>query len=271
MYSKFYIYKEQVTYNSGETWSDTGVQTPSGDPIGSYSTYDECMGIVTCDCSAFTASNSISVPTSGGTFILGTFSDDCLSGFSYSFTTPTGMITNASVSGGTNVSAYTATISANQTTSARTGTVTVAYNAGETSCSSSTISVSQSAATPSCNCDNFVFNGTIESGVTPTQCLITFSVQNDTSYSQSVGTFEIFHQTTSVQVPIDVTLVAQGSTAVTVDIGAAGLEGNTITKVEGVVNNVSHCYQYYCSPSTLCDLGDGDTLLVKLSETTTCS
>lgn len=262
MYNKYYVYKEQVSYDGGETWSDTGSETPSGDPIGSYSTLVECEG--TCACSSFTYSTtSISAPSGGSTTLISysgcsqlTVVDDkdwiTISGHSFS----------------EDEGSFSAIVASNSS-SARTGNITLSYS-GNTC---QTISVSQASGytPPSCDCSNFVFAGTIESGVTPTQCLITFSVQNDTSYSQSVGTFEIFHQTTSVQVPIDVTLVAQGSTAVTVDIGAAGLEGNTITKVEGVVNNVSHCYQYYCSPSTLCDLGDGDTLLVKLSETITCS
>ena len=107
IYKKFYLWKEQVSLDGGETWEDTGNETPSGDPIASYSTLEECEGIApVCDCSAFTPSLSITVPTSGGTVTLGTFSDDCLNGFSYSFTTPTGMITSASVSGGSGVSAY---------------------------------------------------------------------------------------------------------------------------------------------------------------------
>lgn len=151
-YYKYRIYKEQVSYDNGETWEDVvpSVTAPSGDPIGSYETYEQCTGgtppAPTCECSIFSASTSITVPNSGGTVTLGTFSDDCLGGFSYSFTTPTGMITSAAVSAGTNVSAYTVTISPNQETTAKTGTITVSYTAGENSCTTSAISISQAAA-----------------------------------------------------------------------------------------------------------------------------
>lgn len=148
-YRKYYLYKEQVSYDEGETWEDVSplVTTPSGDSIGEYATLEECEGIApVCNCSAFTPSSSITVPNSGGTFALGTFSDECLNGFSYSFTTPTGMIESASVSGGSGVSAYTVTISPNQETTAKTGTITVSYTAGENSCTTSAISISQAAA-----------------------------------------------------------------------------------------------------------------------------
>ena len=148
-YKKYYIYKQQVSYDEGETWEDVSplVTTPSGDSIGEYATLEECEGIAPlCDCSAFTPSSSITVPNSGGTVVIGTFSDDCLSGFSYSSTTPSSMITSAAVSAGTNVSAYTVTISSNQETTAKTGTITVSYTAGENSCTTSAISISQAAA-----------------------------------------------------------------------------------------------------------------------------
>lgn len=271
MYNKYYVYKEQVSYDGGITWSDTSAVTPSGDPISTYDSYEECMGIVTCDCSAFTVSSaSISVPISGGTYIIGTFSDECIGGFSYSYTTPTGMILSTSVSGGTNASAYTVTISSNSSTETRSGTITLTYNADSTPCTSSTITISQEASTPTCDCSSFVFSGTIESGVTPSESHITFTVENDTSAQAVVGTFELFHtDSISIQVPIDVTLGVGVSTSITVDISGT-LEGNTITRVEGVVNNVSHCYEFHC-PVSGCDLGDGDTLNVKLSEQTTCS
>lgn len=149
-YRKYYLYKEQVSYDGGATWSDTGNESPSGNPVGEYETYEQCTGgtppAPTCECSIFSASTSVTVPNSGGTVTLGTFSDDCLGGFSYSFTTPTGMITSAAVSAGTNVSAYTVTISSNQETTAKTGTITVSYTAGENSCTTSAISISQAAA-----------------------------------------------------------------------------------------------------------------------------
>ena len=42
-YKKYYLYKKQASYDQGETWEDTGEYAPSGDPIGTYDTYEECM------------------------------------------------------------------------------------------------------------------------------------------------------------------------------------------------------------------------------------
>ena len=41
-YNKYYVYKEMVTYDSGQSWEYTGNETPSGDPIGTYDTLEEC-------------------------------------------------------------------------------------------------------------------------------------------------------------------------------------------------------------------------------------
>ena len=47
-YSKYYLFKHQETYDNGVTWVDvTPLETvPSGESIGSYSTLEECEGIV---------------------------------------------------------------------------------------------------------------------------------------------------------------------------------------------------------------------------------
>ena len=42
-YKKYYLYKKQVSYDQGETWEDTGEYVPSGDPIGYYDTYEDCI------------------------------------------------------------------------------------------------------------------------------------------------------------------------------------------------------------------------------------
>ena len=44
-YVKVYKYKQQVSYDQGETWEDTGEYAPSGDPIGYYDTLEECMTV----------------------------------------------------------------------------------------------------------------------------------------------------------------------------------------------------------------------------------
>lgn len=46
MYYKYYLYKKQVSYDSGTTWQDVVPEelAPSGEPIGSYETLEECEG-----------------------------------------------------------------------------------------------------------------------------------------------------------------------------------------------------------------------------------
>lgn len=43
-YSKYYIFKEQVSTDGGASWQYTGNETPSGESIGTYSTLEECEG-----------------------------------------------------------------------------------------------------------------------------------------------------------------------------------------------------------------------------------
>lgn len=267
-YRKYYVYKQEVSYDDGETWEDVSplVTTPSGDSIGEYATLEQCEGIAPlCDCSAFTPSSSIAVPSSGGTVTLGTFSDDCLNGFSYSFTTPTGMITSASVSGGSGVSAYTATISSNVTSSSRSGTITVTYNAGQDSCSTSAIPISQSAETQTCDCDSFAFEGVEETSTAS----ITLSLHNGGSTSLNLGVFEIFTTESSVQVPVNYQIAA-GETKDVLVANYGGNEGNTVVRVEGTIDNTSYCFTFIC-PGQYCDLIDGDTLTVEVASTTSCS
>lgn len=263
-YTKFYLYKKQVSNDGGYTWQDVEplVTAPSGDPIAVYDTYEECEGITPCDCSAFTPSLSITVPSTGGTVTLGTFSDDCLNGFSYSFTTPTGMITSASVSGGSGVSAYTATISSNTSSSSRSGTITVTYNAGQDSCSTSAIPISQSVG---CDCDSFVFEGVEE---TSTASII-LSLHNGGSTSLDLGTFEIFTTESSVQVPVNYQIAA-GETKDVLVANYGGNEGNTVVRVEGTISNTSYCFTFICA-GNYCDLIDGDTLTVEVASTISCS
>ena len=268
IYKKYYLYKEQVSHDNGVTWEDVtpAVTAPSGDPIGEYATLEECEGIAPlCDCSAFTPSLSITVPSTGGTVTLGTFSDDCLNGFSYSFTTPTGMITSASVSGGSGVSAYTATISSNTSSSSRSGTITVTYNAGQDSCSTSAIPISQSAETQTCDCDSFAFEGVEETSTAS----ITLSLHNSGSTSLNLGTFEIFTTESSVQVPVNYQIAA-GETKDVLVANYGGNEGNSVVRVEGTISNTSYCFTFTC-PGQYCDLIDGDTLTVEVASATSCS
>ena len=64
-YSKYYLWKKQVSYDSGVTWQDvTPLETaPSGDPIGTYATLEECEGVIPLSAQylTFIASDDITV------------------------------------------------------------------------------------------------------------------------------------------------------------------------------------------------------------------
>ena len=64
-YSKYYLWKKQVSYDSGVTWQDvTPLETaPSGDPIGTYATLEECEEIIPLSAQylTFIASDDITV------------------------------------------------------------------------------------------------------------------------------------------------------------------------------------------------------------------
>lgn len=42
-YKKYYLYKEEISFDSGVTWEDTDIRVPSGNPIGTYNSYGECV------------------------------------------------------------------------------------------------------------------------------------------------------------------------------------------------------------------------------------
>ena len=270
IYKKYYLYKEQVSLDNGVTWEDVtpAVTRPDGDPIGEYATLEECEGIAPlCDCSAFTPSLSITVPSNGGTVTLGTFSDDCLNGFSYSFTTPTGMITSAAVSAGTNVSAYTATISSNTSSSSRTGTITVTYNAGQDSCSTSVIPISQSGEEPqpTCDCDSFAFTGTEEVETN----YITVKVKNNTGNAIYVDHIELHYANGGYDDEHDFgSIECDGSSATTTLTDQFDVMAGLPQTVTGATIDVCHSPQ--CSnpgsetvtfnPDTLTNEGDIITL-----------
>lgn len=44
-FTKYYKYKEKVSYDGGQHWEYTGREAASGSPIGTYDTMDECVGI----------------------------------------------------------------------------------------------------------------------------------------------------------------------------------------------------------------------------------
>jgi hypothetical protein len=122
---------------------------------------------------------------------------------------------------------------------------------------------------PTCNCDSFTFAGTEEQEPTPTPTItITLALHNSGSTSISVGTMEIFTTMGSVQVPVSDTVAAGSTKNITVS-NYSGYEGNTVTRVEGTINNLSYCFTFDCGG--WCDLGEGDTLTVELASATSCS
>lgn len=41
-YTKYYVFKQEASQDGGETWGDTGIKAPSGNPIATYDSYWEC-------------------------------------------------------------------------------------------------------------------------------------------------------------------------------------------------------------------------------------
>jgi hypothetical protein len=144
------------------------------------------------------------------------------------------------------------TASTNPTNAVREGYMTITYTVDGVSCEKRTHLV-QAAGT----------------GTTPTEVLINFIVDNDTSSSKYLGSFEIHTNGGSVLFTIDETIAANTTKTYSIDIGA-GVEGNTVTQVDGVVDNLDWCYTFIC-PAHGCDLTAGDSLSIKLSTQTSCS
>ena len=118
-----------------------------------------------------------------------------------------------------------------------------------------------------CDCDSFAFEGVEETGSTASTITITMALHNSGSTSLSVGAMEIFTTMGSVQVPVSDTVAASSTKNITVQYTQ---EGNTITRVEGTISNISYCFSYTC-PNNYCDLIEGDTLTVELASATSCS
>lgn len=65
MWKKYYIYKEQISYDGGSTWEYTGNETISGDPIAEYSTEEECLSNVIKAILTLNDSTTVEIPGSG--------------------------------------------------------------------------------------------------------------------------------------------------------------------------------------------------------------
>lgn len=261
LYKKYYLYKEQISYDSGTTWQDTGNQAPSGSPIDTYETYEECVGTAcTCDAFAFEGTSEgnntyrIDIGSGETAVTAATWNTDCgLAPQDFVHTDDSGfqvIVTDGHWSFDNNIIRFTA--STNPTNVVREGNMTITYTVDGVSCTKVTHLV-QAAGT----------------GTTPTEVLINFIVDNDTSSSKYLGSFEIHTNGGSALFTIDETIAANTTKTYPIDIGA-GVEGNTVTQVDGVVDNLDWCYTFIC-PAHGCDLTAGDSLSIKLSTQTSCS
>jgi hypothetical protein len=143
-YIKYYLYKEQVSYDRGITWQDTGNQAPSGDPIGTYETYEQCTGVTPtgCTCDAFSfngtneGNNTYRIEIQGGenTVTAATWYGDC-GDIIINHTEDTGFteIVSANHWEFTN-NRIKLTANTNPTTSVREGHMTVTYTVDGNSC-----------------------------------------------------------------------------------------------------------------------------------------
>ena len=266
IYKKYYLYKEQVSLDNGVTWEDVtpAVTAPSGDPIASYSTLEECEGITSCTCADFTYSPTAFTVSSAATSVTfsytGCTKPDLTSAATYNWIA----IGNHTYDTWSTTGSVIANVSAN-TSSSRTATLNLSLSG--TTCQSLTISQeSGEEPQPTCDCDSFVFEGVEETGSTAS---ITLSLHNGGSTSLNLGVFEIFTTESSVQVPVNYQIAA-GETKDVLVADYGGNEGNTVVRVEGTISNTSYCFTFTC-PNQYCDLIDGDTLTVEVASATSCS
>jgi len=248
------------------TWEDVtpAVTAPSGDPIASYSTLEECEGITSCTCADFTYSPTAFTVSSAATSVTfsytGCTKPDLTSAATYNWIA----IGNHTYDTWSTTGSVIANVSAN-TSSSRTATLNLSLSG--TTCQSLTISQeSGEEPQPTCDCDSFVFEGVEETGSTAS---ITLSLHNGGSTSLNLGVFEIFTTESSVQVPVNYQIAA-GETKDVLVADYGGNEGNTVVRVEGTISNTSYCFTFTC-PNQYCDLIDGDTLTVEVASATSCS
>lgn len=259
-YRKYYVWKEQVSLDNGETWEDTGNETPSGDPIASYSTLEECEGITACTCSAFTYSPTSVTVSSAATAVSISYTGCSELSLSSAATYNWIAIGSHTYNTATTVGSVSANISGN-TSSSRSATLT--FSLSGSTCQN--IYITQQSGEATCNCDSFVFEGVEETSTAS----ITLSLHNGGSTSLNLGVFEIFTTESSVQVPVNYQIAA-GETKDVLVANYGGNEGNTVVRVEGTISDISHCFTFIC-PGQYCDLIDGDTLTVEVASTISCS
>ena len=160
-YKKYYIYKQQVSYDNGETWEDVSplVTTPSGDSIGEYATLEECEGVTSCTCSNFTYSPTNITVSSAATSLTISYTGCSQLSFSSAETYNWISIGSQSYDTATTVGNVTANISANDSYS-RTATFNFSLNGVQ--CTSVYINQDSGVTPITCDCDSFMFEGTEE-------------------------------------------------------------------------------------------------------------
>ena len=159
-YKKYYLYKEQVSYDGGVTYQDVEplTTTPSGDPIASYSTLEECEGITSCTCADFTYSPTAFTVSRAATSV--TFSYTGCTKPIFSRIMPRWCSIRSNIyDTGTTTGSVIVNISAN-TSSAR--TTSLAPKVNDVICQELGINQERGIAPTACTCDAFSFSGTSE-------------------------------------------------------------------------------------------------------------
>lgn len=160
IYKKYYLYKEQVSLDNGVTWEDVtpAVTRPDGDPIGEYTTLEECEGITSCTCNDFTFSPTAFTVSSAATSV--TFSYTGCTKPIFNRITPRWCDIRSNIyDTGATTGSVVVNISAN-TRSAR--TTSLAPKVNDVICQELGINQESGIAPTACTCDAFSFTGTSE-------------------------------------------------------------------------------------------------------------
>lgn len=262
-YRKYYLYKEQVSLDDGETWEDTGNETPSGDPIASYSTLEECEGITACTCSAFTYSSTSNTVSSAATSVTISYTGCSQLSLSSAETYNWVAIGSHTYDTATTVGSVAANISAN-TSSSRSATLTFSLS-GSTCQNIYITQQSGEPPQPTCNCDSFSFSGTEEADTN----YITVKVKNNTSNAIYVDHVELYYANGNYDDEHDFgSIECDGSSATTTLTDQFDVMAGLPQTVTGATIDVCHSPQ--CSnpgsetvtfnPNTLTNEGDIITL-----------
>lgn len=159
-YKKYYLYKKQVSYDGGVTYQDVVplVTAPSGDPIASYSTLEECEGITSCTCADFTYSPTAFTVSSAATSVTFNYSG-CTEPIFNRITPRWCFVDSTTYDTGATTGSVIVNISAN-TSSAR--TTSLAPKVNDVICQELGINQESGIAPTACTCDAFAFEGTSE-------------------------------------------------------------------------------------------------------------